>query len=271
MVDVIIIEMRYLTIAINYKIISSLLILICLLFLPSNAGVMENSELLKKADLGDATSQFLLGCKLLAGEGVTKNEEEALKWFLKASDQGDADSLVAIAMFHKNGWGGLRKDQGEALKWFIKAADKGSERAQYEVGYCYEKGENVKKNDTDAAKWYLKAALQGNSNAQFRLAYFYKNSKGVVKNDIESAKWYLKSAEQGNALAQTEIGVCYDRGEGVAKDEVQAYKWTLLAAAQGIERAKKNLEVAEGKLTPEHRSEGQRLAADWQRNFEKSK
>lgn len=253
----------------NHNLVSILLILIFSL-LQLNSGAMDDPELLKKAELGDASSQFLLGYKLLAGEGVMKNEEEALKWFLKASDQGDIDSLVAIAMFHKNGWGRLRKDDGEALKWLIKAADKGSDVAQYEIGYYYEKGGNVK-NDNEAAKWYLKAAIQGNPNAQLRLAYFYKNSKGVVKNDIESAKWYLKSAEQGNALAQTEIGVCYNRGEGVAKDDVQAYKWTLLAAAQGIERAKKNLEIAEEKLTPEHRSEGQRLAADWQSNFEKSK
>ena len=49
----------------------------------------------------------------------------------------------------------------------------------------------------------------------------------------------------------------------MAKDEVEGYKWFLLAAAQGDENAKKNIAVAESRLTREQIAEGQRLA----RNF----
>ncbi len=49
----------------------------------------------------------------------------------------------------------------------------------------------------------------------------------------------------------------------MAKDYVEGYKWSLLAAGQGNGNAKKNMAVAESRLTRARIAEGQRLA----RNF----
>ncbi|MDY6880199.1 MAG: tetratricopeptide repeat protein, partial [Thermodesulfobacteriota bacterium] len=49
---------------------------------------------------------------------------EAMKWFKKASDQGDVDSAFKIACLYKNGLG-VPKNDAEATKWFQKAADQG--------------------------------------------------------------------------------------------------------------------------------------------------
>src|SRR5947208_2233825 len=59
------------------------------------------------------------------------------------------------------------------------------------------------------------------------------------------------------------MGVSDANGQGVAKNEAEGYKWFLLATVQGVENAKKNMAVAESRLSREEIAEGQKLA----RNF----
>ena len=47
-------------------------------------------------------------------------------------------------------WG---KDEVEAVKWYRKAADQNNFSAQYNLGFCYEKGEGVGKDEFEAVKW----------------------------------------------------------------------------------------------------------------------
>ncbi len=57
----------------------------------------------------------------------------------------------------------------EAVKWWRKAAEQGDERAQYNLGRCYDKGEGVAQDKTEAIKWYRKAAEQGHEKAKAAL------------------------------------------------------------------------------------------------------
>jgi TPR repeat protein len=52
-------------------------------------------------------------------------------------------------------------DMREAVKWFRKAADQGDAKAQLNLGACYFRGEGVKQDKAEAVKWYRKAAEQG--------------------------------------------------------------------------------------------------------------
>ena len=126
------------------------------------------------------------------------------------------------------------------------------------------------KNEAEAVKWYRKAAEQGIANAQFRLGVCYEDGMGVVKDEAEAMKWWRKAAEQGFSSAQISLGLYYANGQGVVKNDVEGYKWALLAAANGNETATKNMVIFEGSLTPEQRTEGQRLASAWQTKFEES-
>src|SRR5437868_1712868 len=64
---------------------------------------------LSKAKSGEADAQFLLGYYYAVGQGVAKNEAEAVKWYRKAAEQ----NLAA---------------------------------AQYNLGSCYDKGQGLTKN-----------------------------------------------------------------------------------------------------------------------------
>jgi S1-C subfamily serine protease len=156
------------------------------------------------------------------------------------------------------------KDEAEAVKWYHKAAEQGNAAAQYHLFFCYANGRGVIKNQAEAAKWCYQAAEQGNTWAQFHLGGCYADGQGVVKNKVEAVKWFRKAAEQGHVNAQFNLGVCYSNGDGVVKNDVEAYKWELLAAAQGSEAAKKNAGISERHLLPAQRAEGQRLAQEWE-------
>lgn len=61
---------------------------------------------------------------------------------------------------------GVKQDYQEALKWFRKAADQGDARAQYNIGLMYDNGIGVALNHIEALIWYQKAADQGDTDAQ---------------------------------------------------------------------------------------------------------
>ena len=69
------------------------------------------------------------------------------------------------------------------------------------------------------------------------------------------------------AEAQFNLGFMYDTGRGVPQDDVQAHMWYNLAALRvaGEERevAVEARDLAADRMTPEDRSEAQRLAREW--------
>ena len=62
---------------------------------------------------------------------------------------------------------GVAKDKSEAVKWYRKAAEQGDAEAQYKLGGCYLDGEGVARDKTEALKWWRKAAEQGHEEARF--------------------------------------------------------------------------------------------------------
>ena len=63
----------------------------------------------------------------------------------------------------------MPKNDNEGVKWYQKAAEQGHANAQNSLGFCYRNGLGVSKNKIEAIKWYRKAAEQGNINAQKNL------------------------------------------------------------------------------------------------------
>ena len=66
------------------------------------------------------------------GFGVAKDYAEAVKWYMKAAEQGNSAAQYNLGLMYKNG-NGVAKDRGGARKWFQKAADQGDEDAKKEL------------------------------------------------------------------------------------------------------------------------------------------
>ena len=200
--------------------------------------VLRELEPLIKAHDGNALN--MMGVMYANGQGVAKDERQAVEWYRKAADQGDATAQFNLGVMYDNGQG-VSKDERLAVEWYRKAADQGNANAQFSLGVMYANGQGVAKDERQAVEWYRKAADQGDTNAQRNLGFMYESGKGVAKDERLAVSWYRRAADQGNATAQLNLGVMYDNGRGVAKDERQAVEWYRKAADQGDAIASNNL------------------------------
>jgi len=64
------------------------------------------------------------------GQGVPQNFKEALRWYTKAAEQGNADAQSNLGLLYANGEGGIKQDLTRALKLFRLAAAQGHEPAK---------------------------------------------------------------------------------------------------------------------------------------------
>lgn len=154
-------------------------------------------------------------------------------------------------------------DSEAALKEFRPLAAQGDARAQFELGYMYERGKGVPQDYVEAASWFHKSAAQGNASAQFYLGQMYDIGKGVHQSYQEAASWYRKSAEQGEILAQIHLGFLYEFGQGLPSDMVQAHKWYSLAALAGNAMAIQKKKSAEARMSSKEIQDAQALADEW--------
>ena len=57
--------------------------------------------------------------------GLPKDDSQAVSWFRKAVEAGDALGMANLGVMYANGQGGLPKDDSQAVSWYRKAAEAG--------------------------------------------------------------------------------------------------------------------------------------------------
>ena len=121
------------------------------------------------------------------------------------ADAGNATAQIELAQAYHDGAMNLKKSDEDAVKWFRKAAEQGNLEGQFNLGIAYYHGFGVKKDLTEAVTWFRKAAEQGYGDAQYILAAAYQNGIGGMPKDIVQADLWLGLAEaQGNKDAARE-------------------------------------------------------------------
>lgn len=130
---------------------------------------------------------------------------------------------------------GVAESNEEAVKRYRKAAEQGHMKAQFELGCCHISGRRVLDTEdwVEAVFWFRKAAEAGHSTAQGILGQLCETGEYMEKDFAEAVKWYRRAAE-GMSLEENyedEYGTvinlarCYRQGRGVAKDLAEAYMW----------------------------------------------
>lgn len=178
----------------------------------------------------------------------------------------DASNPVAQAtlgdMYHDGN--GVTQDEKEAVKWWTRAAEKGEAHSQSNLGESYMMGRGVQQNWTEAIKWWRKAAEQNIARAQTALGMALVEGRWVRQDYVEAAKWFSKAAEQGEPLSQAYLAHMYLRGEGGLKPSpVDAYKWILIAGDEAKETTATIKLMLETMLRPTEKQEAIRLAEQW--------
>ena len=78
------------------------------------------------------------------------------------------------------------QDNEEAVKWYRRAAEQGDVEAQTKFGDCYFYGHGLPKDEADGLKWYRKAGDQGYASAQYCLAECDHHGHGVPQDSGSS-------------------------------------------------------------------------------------
>ena len=73
---------------------------------------------------GSPPSNLALGSSAPTARGYRRTSRQAVKWYRRDDEQGDADAQLDLAFMYARGKGVL-KDRVKAYAWYILAADPG--------------------------------------------------------------------------------------------------------------------------------------------------
>jgi len=141
------------------------------------------------AERGDSGAQALLGLIYLNGNGIQRNDSEAIKWYRRAADQGNADAQLRIGDMYSEGLG-VPQDYSEAGRWYRLAADHGNAFAQYNLGNLYAGGLGLPPDNILAHMWFNIAAAHL-TTPEFRnraIANRDAIAKKLSPNDVTRAR-----------------------------------------------------------------------------------
>ncbi len=82
----------------------------------------------------------------------------------RLADQGDAQAQFELGFKYAHGQGVSRDDQ-EAVRWFRLAAEQGFAKAQYNLGFRYVVGKGVPRDFVLSHMWVNLSAAQGLESA----------------------------------------------------------------------------------------------------------
>ena len=196
---------------------------------------------------GCAQARCRLGYLYLNGSGVTKDIEEAKKWYEMAAEQKHAEAEYYLAYLYETEVTDMDKeadpkDSEKVLEYYKRAAEHGYAPAQVIIGKRYLESDDISTVIEEAKKWILKAAEQENAEAEYLLAKMYEDGTGFDKDDIKAAQYYRLSAEHGYGEAQCWLGdAYYDGNSTVKKNITEAVKWYRKAAEHGITKAQRRI------------------------------
>ena len=122
-----------------------------------------------------------------------------LEWFTSAG-QGLALAQYLVAEMYISGEG-VSKNEAEAAKWFSKAAEQGHAISQAKLGVMYDLGRGVPENDVEAVKWFRKAAEQGDADGQTGLGFSYATGGGIPVNNVKAYMWLSLAKAWGHETA----------------------------------------------------------------------
>lgn len=186
------------------------------------------------AEQGNANAQFTLGQKYEQGDGVPKNDQQAIKWYRKAAEQDDCDAQFSLARLYEEGTKTIPQSYQQAITWYKKAAEQGDPEAMQRIAHVYEKMDDAQ----NAIYWYEQIRYErritrnlDEATAQHHLGNLYEHGQVVAKDYAQAIHWYQKAAANKHFDSHFSLSELYATSEGVTQNTQQAKEWLHKAVA----------------------------------------
>jgi len=205
----------------------------------------EISQLQTKAQEGDSTAQLKLGRAYEDGNSIPQSDNQAMKWYRAAAEQGNATAQVEVGLMFRLG----AQDKVEAVKWYRKAAKQENPDALFNLGAAYYNGDGVDSNIIAALAWFLLAQKFGSqpgadatertkkeartveSDACEEIGDMYQRGDDLPQNSTEAVNWYRKAAETGGARVQMKLASLLLQGQSATSNYAEAHRLCEKAAS----------------------------------------
>jgi hypothetical protein len=138
-----------------------------------------------------------LAIRYLAGDVSTFSLQDyanALASWRRAAEAGDTEAQFILGTAYEEG-DGVPKNEAEAVRWFRVAAAKGCHYSECHLGVAYAEGDGVPQDYREAVKWFTLAAAAGDDRAQFHPATAYADGRGVTQDYIQAHMWFNLAAD----------------------------------------------------------------------------
>ena len=200
------------------------------------------------------------------GQGLEKNTEKALQYYLAAARQGDAAAQFNLGLIYATGQD-TPQDDTVALAWYQLAADQGDAQAQFNLGVMIAKGRGIAASQTVAKQWLQLAADQGDAQALYNLGVLHQGDASHQPNYPQALACYRQAAAAHDD-AKVALGWLYAKGLGVLQDFVRAHMWFNLGAISGHPEAINGRDfVAQQMIAPQIAAAQDMARACQQANF----
>lgn len=162
----------------------------------SAGDIVGSMPLLRRAaDVGHAQAQALLAEILDRSEF----DEEAVAYYRKAADQGNADGQFGLGVMYSVGEG-VKKDPVAARRWITLAAEQGHKQAIGVMAQAFIAGQlgvsDQERQGEEARRWVRKAADLDSLPAVDALVLAYRNGAlGLEPDAKEADRWQAKANE----------------------------------------------------------------------------
>ncbi|XP_034454815.1 death ligand signal enhancer [Hippoglossus hippoglossus] len=125
----------------------------------------------------------------------------------------------------------------QAFSCFLAAAEQGYNKAQFNVGVCYEKGRGVSQDKEKALYYYRQAAAGGHTQAQYRYAKLLLTSRGHQGSEELNTAIDLLEQAAGAGLTKAQLCLASVYSQEPVRDESKSVQYLQMAAENGDDTA----------------------------------
>ncbi|HBG82885.1 MAG TPA: hypothetical protein DDX00_03735 [Acinetobacter radioresistens] len=213
-------------------------------------------QLQKLAQEGNPQALYNLGYLTQVGKGVTKNEQQALKYYQQASEKGYVVADYVLANNYVTGGLGLPKDEKKAREYLEKASNAGFDDATVQLAVALF-SENKPASDQQALK-RLDPLIKKNSMPAIHTKALYDISTGIKNKQETKVNQGLQSiqnlAKKGYMPALMAVGNMLANGTIVQQNLPEAQKIFSALAQQNVPRAKESLDTVNNMMTDQNKA-----------------
>lgn len=141
---------------------------------------------------------FLL---LWAGSGWAYQNAEELALLKQKAEAGYAQEQAALGDYYANAYEDTKRDADydQAIIWYEKAAEQGEAYSQVALAHLFYDGTVVPRDLAKAFKWAEASAKAGINDTRILLAHMYKNGEGVTADAQKAYTLFYVSLQQAYA------------------------------------------------------------------------